>query len=452
MMPETPVLHASASRTVREVVHATPGVVTDAWCRQLIADLLRAVESQHALHSPHRIIMPDTVLVGDHGAATLLAPADDEDDDAAQLQPPVAADLRAVAAVAYFAISGESPPAGALAPRAPPAISAGLLQAIDACLYGERAGRPQSVDDMRRLMGIAVAAPSQMEEQAPAPAHTEEPAPPPASVADELEEAIAGLAAAVGVRVDADMPPEPLAGQTYPAPAATAPAAVAPAAMAPDLTQLPAPAIAPPVMAAVPLEQPAPAAAAKPPAPVAPVAAAPRRATPWLLLACLAIGLLGAGGFALYERGRQAGAEAVLAATPPQGVTADAAPAATAVPVADAAAAPSAIGAVTETAQAAAPAMPPAPATPPARAAATSATAATAATAATPASITYQLRIKPWGEIYVDGVKRGISPPLKTLTLTGQHNVRIVNPDFPSQEMTVGGEQDNSTRIDHDFR
>jgi hypothetical protein len=86
--------------------------------------------------------------------------------------------------------------------------------------------------------------------------------------------------------------------------------------------------------------------------------------------------------------------------------------------------------------------------TPPAAASAASA----AAPAGRPPSVTYQLRIKPWGEIWVDGVKRGISPPLKTLTLSGVHRVRIDNPDFPSQEMTVGTAQDTSNRIDYDFR
>ena len=43
----------------------------------------------------------------------------------------------------------------------------------------------------------------------------------------------------------------------------------------------------------------------------------------------------------------------------------------------------------------------------------------------------YQLQIKPWGVVYVDGVERGISPPIKRLALTpGRHTVRITHPNY----------------------
>lgn len=43
----------------------------------------------------------------------------------------------------------------------------------------------------------------------------------------------------------------------------------------------------------------------------------------------------------------------------------------------------------------------------------------------------YQLQIKPWGVVYVDGVDRGISPPLTRLVLTpGRHTIRIANPKY----------------------
>lgn len=42
---------------------------------------------------------------------------------------------------------------------------------------------------------------------------------------------------------------------------------------------------------------------------------------------------------------------------------------------------------------------------------------------------TLRLAIEPWGEIYVDGVRRGVSPPLKQLSLpAGNHRVEIRNP------------------------
>lgn len=422
MMPETPVL-TSTGRTVREAVESTSGAFSDAACRRLIADLLRAVERQQALRAPHRIIMPDTVLVQADGAAELLAPLDE---DGAPLQPPVAADLKAIAAVAHFAISGESPPAGALLPRGL-AFEDDLLQAIDACLYGDRNTRPQTVEDMRRLLGmppgVPMATPALVEPAFVEPAIVEPalvepvtaaPAPAAASMADELEQAIAGLAAAVGVQNDAEAIPHDI-----------------PAAQA-DRIAAAEPVKAARVAPAIPTAAASVAAVTKP----------PPRASRWLL-ACLAVGLLGAGGLALYQKGRQAGAEAVLATAAQRGADPAVQPAAPA----PAAAVPAA-AAVPPIADPAPAAAAPRQQTPPAAASAASA----AAPAGRPPSVTYQLRIKPWGEIWVDGVKRGISPPLKTLTLSGVHRVRIENPDFPSQEMTVGTAQDTSNRIDYDFR
>lgn len=45
---------------------------------------------------------------------------------------------------------------------------------------------------------------------------------------------------------------------------------------------------------------------------------------------------------------------------------------------------------------------------------------------------TIRLTIKPWGNVWIDGVSMGVSPPLKKLALTdGKHQIRIVNPNFP---------------------
>jgi hypothetical protein len=65
---------------------------------------------------------------------------------------------------------------------------------------------------------------------------------------------------------------------------------------------------------------------------------------------------------------------------------------------------------------------------------------------------TYKLVIKPWGTVYVDGVDRGVSPPIKRLTLgPGQHTIRIVNPNFPEHIMTVDAGAKETMIIEHDF-
>lgn len=412
-----PSLHGAAGLTLRDLVETTPEAVTDSWCRQVAGHLLRTVEQQQAQQRSHRIIMPDTVVVHADGAADVLASNDDDE----QFQPPVAMDLKAIAAVLHFAITGESPPGAALLPRGLRQFGDDLLGAIDACLHGDRSHRPQSIDAMRGLLGLApspdiVAAPV----IEPVPAAVMEVPPAPQSVADELDEAIAGLAAAVGVPVV----DEPVVAEPGIAEPAVVEQVVAKPATEP-LESVPAVPPPPPVALAKPAPAAAPVQAAVHPVPPS------RMSRP--LLACLAIGLLGAAGFVIYDKGRQAGAEDAIAAAPPVARQAE-------VP-------------------AVAPAPPPEPAAPAEAAAPTSLPTEAPAVAeapvqarAAPVSTTYKLMIKPWGEVYVDGVKRGISPPLKTLTLSGAHTVRIDNPDFPSQTFNVEAGADTSTRIEHAFQ
>ena len=62
------------------------------------------------------------------------------------------------------------------------------------------------------------------------------------------------------------------------------------------------------------------------------------------------------------------------------------------------------------------------------------------------------LAVQPWGEIYVDGKKRGFSPPTKELRLSpGQHVVEIRNGDFPPHSETVQVNADEVVRITHSF-
>ncbi|BCG04512.1 hypothetical protein PPGU19_090800 (plasmid) [Paraburkholderia sp. PGU19] len=55
-----------------------------------------------------------------------------------------------------------------------------------------------------------------------------------------------------------------------------------------------------------------------------------------------------------------------------------------------------------------------------------------------PKLVAVRLQVYPWGEVYVDGVKRGVSPPLKTLALApGQYDIEIRNGQLPSMRRTV---------------
>jgi hypothetical protein len=58
--------------------------------------------------------------------------------------------------------------------------------------------------------------------------------------------------------------------------------------------------------------------------------------------------------------------------------------------------------------------------------------------AAATANATYRLQIQPWGVVYVDGVDRGVSPPIKRLVLApGRHTIRIANPNFHDRVLEV---------------
>jgi eukaryotic-like serine/threonine-protein kinase len=73
--------------------------------------------------------------------------------------------------------------------------------------------------------------------------------------------------------------------------------------------------------------------------------------------------------------------------------------------------------------------------------------------AVAPANATLSLAISPWGEVYVDGKRVGVSPPLTTLRLeAGTYRVEIRNQAFEPYRDTVSLEPDTSLRIKHRFR
>jgi hypothetical protein len=60
--------------------------------------------------------------------------------------------------------------------------------------------------------------------------------------------------------------------------------------------------------------------------------------------------------------------------------------------------------------------------------------------------------VSPWGEIYVDGRKRGLSPPTKELRLSpGKHTIEIRNGTFPPHSTTVEVTADEAVRVTHAF-
>ncbi|HUH94189.1 MAG TPA: serine/threonine-protein kinase [Casimicrobiaceae bacterium] len=63
------------------------------------------------------------------------------------------------------------------------------------------------------------------------------------------------------------------------------------------------------------------------------------------------------------------------------------------------------------------------------------------------------LAVSPWGEIYVDGRRRGASPPLTELRLAaGRHTVEIRNSSFAPYAQTVELDTEATVKIKHKFR
>jgi len=114
--------------------------------------------------------------------------------------------------------------------------------------------------------------------------------------------------------------------------------------------------------------------------------------------------------------------------------------------------APDKFAALTPPAPPAPPRGVPAPAPPaPAVAPATADRAQRPATKAGPATVT--LAVLPWGNVFVDGKSRGVSPPLKHLELeAGPHVVQIRNADFPNYEINVSAKSGEEIRIQHRFQ
>ncbi|MFH1495215.1 MAG: serine/threonine-protein kinase [Pseudomonadota bacterium] len=66
---------------------------------------------------------------------------------------------------------------------------------------------------------------------------------------------------------------------------------------------------------------------------------------------------------------------------------------------------------------------------------------------------TVALAVTPWGEIFVDGKREGVSPPLNELKLTvGKHIIEIRNPGFTTYSQVLDVESEATQKIKHKFK
>ncbi len=70
-----------------------------------------------------------------------------------------------------------------------------------------------------------------------------------------------------------------------------------------------------------------------------------------------------------------------------------------------------------------------------------------------PVPVTVRLDIRPWGEVWINGVARGISPPVKDLKLIpGKYQVVVRNADLPPFRMTLEVKPGKPAVISHTFQ
>jgi len=70
--------------------------------------------------------------------------------------------------------------------------------------------------------------------------------------------------------------------------------------------------------------------------------------------------------------------------------------------------------------------------------------------ASTPATLSFG--IAPWGEVYVDGKKKGVAPPLNIVQLApGTHVIEIRNTSFPPYQQNVDLKPGEQLKIRHKF-
>ena len=417
MNPSTPPQQLDG-RTVREIVEYNHEMVSEPWCRRIIRQVLQSLEVQYGMNVPHRRITPDSLHILDAGDP-MLVPGYSELPDTAVPADYEARDLYDLAAVMHYAISQELAPVTQLRTLGLPDYSEGFLAALDRCLSPDPAVRPQTIEQMRGLLGIAVIAPK-----------------PPISLPPIDDEPVAPVV------------PLPMATPTPP------PAPEPVRAPEPVPVPKPAPAAPAPTPAPGPLPMRAAANASAPMAPAPTPVAARRNKTRWPLIIGAVILILAALA-ALFSLMREADLSGMkdmsaLPATPEAPV-----PAAAPAPLVTLAEEPPRLDApvIDETAPRATTATPPLAkpdvAVPP--------TAVRLAPQGTPpeaavAGTTYKLLIQPWGTIVVDGVERGATPPLKHITLPpGEHTIRIVNPGFPEHTVTVQSVEGQSGTIELDF-
>lgn len=413
-------------QTLKSVVLENPARVTQDWLKGLLKPMLEALDALYRVNILHRDISPDNIMIQDSGEAVLLdfgaarqiigdmsrsltvilkpgfAPIEQYADDASMNQGPWT-DIYSLSAVVYLAIVKKPPPTSVarmikdpierLQDGDHPGFDKSFLAAIDEGLSVRPEDRPQSIEAFRRMLDLELVLPMPVE-----PLRS-------ASPAKNPQTPKAGSSAKSGV----------LPKRIRPVHAALAAGVIGLVGIGAyfgsrGVTKSPEVSIT--ANQAVPPAAPMPAPAAEVSAPVLPPEQILDEETvAWELLQNNNDAKAGdvAGFLEKYPSGKfTPQARARLADLTRQEEDAKAAKASESVAAAE-----------------------PKPEKP---------------------TGVVRINVKPWGNVFVNGVAKGASPPLKNLTLPeGQHQIKVVNPYYPPWIINVDVRKKSTSNVEHDF-
>lgn len=497
-------------RTLRQVLQGEGLAVDERWLKSLFAPLMDALELMHAQSIYHRDVAPDNILILGNGAPVLLdlgaarriigdltqavtvvlkpgyAPVEQYADDGSAAQGPWT-DIYALGAVIYFAITGRAPVASVsrimkdtlkpLDSATYPNYSDAFLEGVGKALAVKPEDRPRSIAELRELLGItSYAATTLMPPTQPlstARRATVVTAAPTTRQSVHAE-ALSGTPASAQPAASASAPPtlgRDEAARALDQLLGAEPDKAIPASAGPGPTLAETTRAEVKVAAAKPTDSPAGSRSEASARPVKPAAAATPAGSkpgklPWLLgiggVVLVAVaGLLFMGGDKPEAVPANPPSTAVLNGTPgtPQAI-APSAPAAPAAPVPEAAAPtsprlpPPAVG--VDTAPSPRPASeaagPPVSNSPGAAQTAGDSASLPQTGEAPLAEGRVRFSLAPWGDIWVDGVKRGPSPPLKSLKLpVGTHRIELRNPGFQTEVRKIRVNKGETVVVEHHF-
>lgn len=379
-------------RTIKEIVANSPELVDEPWCRKILRQILQALEMLYSAQLLHRDISPDNIIVQANGDAVLL-----DFGSARQIIGDMTKGLTVILKPGYAPVEQY---AGDASHEQGPFTD---IYALAAVMYFAivKQAPPSSI---ARMIKDPV---TPLRLQAPPGYH--------ASFLVAIDKAMAVLSQDRPQSIDAFRDLLGIVSLGPPPPARIIGAGQRGAPAARD--------DAPPPDIAMPHDA----------APAAASPASPAAGKRWQFVA-IAAALLLTAGLGLYALVHDAADETIMVALPQSTATAPR----PALPER----APQPLPVAAEAQREAPPANVPEPA----------AERAVAPGAPVAASASYKLAIKPWGTVYVDGRERGVSPPMKRLTLSaGRHTIRVVNPSFPDHLINLDSDKHKSGTIEHDF-